>query len=197
MNQDFWNERYGEADFAYGKQANDFLVAQDFPPASKILCLAEGEGRNAVHLAQQNHAVTCIDYSEAGIEKMKRLASEKGVELTTICADLSTVNLVANEWDAIVIIFGHFPTDLRQFVHKQVYNALKPGGKLVLEAYRKEQLEFKTGGPMNPGMLYSKEELATDFADFTTISIEEKQREVNEGPYHHGQAAVVQVVAVK
>jgi len=197
MNQDFWNERYSEVDFAYGKQANDFVVAQAFQPARKILCLAEGEGRNAVYLAQQGHDVTCIDYSEAGIAKMNQLANEKGVEITTICADLAEVTLAENEWDAIVIIFGHFPPAIRQHVHPQLYKALKPGGRLILEAYRKAQIDYKTGGPMNPSMLYSKEELATDFQAFSTIAIEETIREVNEGAFHHGQAAVVQVVGEK
>lgn len=197
MNQDFWNERYGEAAFAYGKQANDFLVAQVFQPARKILCLAEGEGRNAVFLAQLGHDVTCIDYSEAGVAKMNQLAAEKGVKLTTICADLAAMTFSENEWDVIVIIFGHFPPAIRKHVHSQLYNALKPGGKLIVEAYRKAQIDFKTGGPMNPSMLYSKEELTSDFQAFSSIRIEETVREVNEGEFHHGNAAVIQVVGEK
>jgi 2-polyprenyl-3-methyl-5-hydroxy-6-metoxy-1,4-benzoquinol methylase len=197
MNKDFWDERYGQSEFAYGKDANDFLQLQSFKVGSKILCLAEGEGRNGVHLAKQGHQVTCIDYSESGIRKMQELAKENNVELETICADLNQVNLEPNTWDVIVIIFGHFPKDLRMHVHKQLYSALKPGGKLVLEAYNKEQVIYKTGGPMTTELLYSEAELKEDFSEFSDISICETIREVKEGQFHFGKAAVVQVFGTK
>ena len=72
MQVEFWNERYKEQVFAYGMEANDFLQEQTFPLGSKILCLAEGEGRNGVYLAEQGHDVTCVDYSEEGVRKMAR-----------------------------------------------------------------------------------------------------------------------------
>jgi 2-polyprenyl-3-methyl-5-hydroxy-6-metoxy-1,4-benzoquinol methylase len=197
MNKEFWNERYGNTIFAYGKTANDFLQTQEFKTRSKILCLAEGEGRNGVYLAKMGHHVTCLDYSESGIQKMRRLANENNVQLETICADLAEVILEPNTWDGIVLIFGHFPEQLRKYVHKQIYSALKPDGKLVLEAYHKNQLNFNTGGPMTDKLLYSKEELLSDFNAFTSIQIETLEREVHEGQYHFGKASVIQVVGVK
>ena len=197
MTKDFWNERYKETEFAYGKLANDFLREQDFESGSKILCLAEGEGRNGVYLAKLGHIVTCIDYSESGVQKMRELAQEEHVTIDASCADLNDVALEQGTWDGIVIIFGHFPPELRKKVHQQIYNALKPGGKLVLEAYHKEQVNYKTGGPMHTEMLYSKEELLSDFSAFTNLSIKEKFRSVREGNFHTGEAAVIQVVAMK
>jgi SAM-dependent methyltransferase len=197
MTKDFWNERYNESEFAYGKFANDFLREQEFPPGSKILCLAEGEGRNGVYLAKSGHFVTCIDYSESGVQKMRELAHEEHVGIEAICADLNDVELAHHTWDGIVIIFGHFPPELRKKVHSQIYDALKPGGKLVLEAYQKDQVNYRTGGPMNTEMLYSKEELLSDFSAFTNLSIEEKIRSVQEGNFHTGEAAVIQVIATK
>lgn len=197
MTKDFWNERYAQEDFAYGKSANEFLKSNPFPAGSKILCLAEGEGRNGVFLAQQGHLVTCIDYSESGIRKMQTLATENNVVLQTVCADLNDVELEPNAWDGIVVIFGHFPANLRQQIHRQIYPALKKGGKMVLEAYRKEQLSYKTGGPMTSDLLYSAEELTNDFSDFSELEVIEAVREVREGAYHFGEAAVIQVIAVK
>ena len=197
MTQDFWNERYGMEEFAYGRTANDFLQTQTFPNGSKILCLAEGEGRNGVFLAKQGHDVTCIDYSESGIRKMQVLAKENGVDMVCICTDLNHIELEPNTWDGIVLIFGHFPENLRKFVHAQIYAALKPGGKVVLEAYNKSQIEYKTGGPMTTDLLYSEDELASDFSAFNELSIHEKVREVKEGQFHFGMAAVIQVVGVK
>lgn len=197
MTKDFWNQRYGEEAFAYGKSVNEFLKNNPFPTGSSIVCLAEGEGRNGVFLAQQGHSVTCIDYSESGIRKTQALAAEKKVTIETICADLNDVVLEPEAWDGIVVIFGHFPEDLRQRVHRQFYSALKTGGKFVLEAYRKEQLSYKTGGPMTVDLLYSAEALRDDFSAFTELEVTETVREVREGAYHFGKAAVVQVVGVK
>lgn len=197
MDKDFWNQRYQEENFAYGKAANDFLQSNEFKTGSKILCLAEGEGRNGVYLAKMGHQITCIDYSESGIQKMQRLAEENNVQLETICADLAEVILEPNTWDGIVLIFGHFPEELRKYVHKQVYSALKPGGKLVMEAYHKNQLNFKTGGPMSDKLLYSEEELRSDFDAFTSIQIEMVERDVNEGQYHFGKSSVIQVIGMK
>ena len=197
MDKDFWNQRYQEENFAYGKAANDFLQSNEFKTGSKILCLAEGEGRNGVYLAKMGHQITCIDYSESGIQKMQRLAEENNVQLETICADLAEVILEPNTWDGIVLIFGHFPEELRKYVHKQVYSALKPGGKLVMEAYHKNQLNFKTGGPMSDKLLYSEEELRSDFDAFTSIQIEMVERDVTEGQYHFGKSSVIQVIGLK
>jgi 2-polyprenyl-3-methyl-5-hydroxy-6-metoxy-1,4-benzoquinol methylase len=197
MESTFWNERYRSEEYAYGKEPNDFLVKQFSQIGKKVLCLAEGEGRNAVFLAKNSCKVTCIDYAEEGLHKAQQLAKENGVELTTVCANLFDVNLKEKEWDIIVVIFGHFPSDLRQKVHGQIYSALKPGGTLILEAYRKDQVNYKTGGPMNVDMLYSNEELSQDFKQFDQLEISETVREVYEGAFHHGEAAVIQVVGKK
>ena len=197
MQAEFWNERYKEEVFAYGMEANDFLQEQHFFSGSKILCLAEGEGRNGVYLAEKGHQVTCVDYSEEGVRKMTQLAEMKGVQMETICADLNDYPLGVNAWDAIVLIFGHFPAELRQKVHQQIFKALKPNGKLVLEAYHKNQLLFKTGGPMSETMLYSEEELHSDFHEFDHLKISPLEREVHEGEFHVGKAAVIQVLAQK
>ena len=86
--KEFWNERYAETAYAYGQEANDFLKAQEMGSALKVLCLAEGEGRNGVYLAKLGHDVTCVDYAESGLQKTQLLASQKGVEVACVCADL-------------------------------------------------------------------------------------------------------------
>ena len=114
MNKEFWNERYGNEDFAYGINPNDFLKNQNFNSGTKILCLAEGEGRNGVFLATNGFDVTCVDYSESGIKNMNKLAKANNVKIETICKDLNDFELGENKWDIIVIIFRHFPEELRK-----------------------------------------------------------------------------------
>lgn len=199
MDINFWNTRYKDAEFAYGTEPNDFLKLkiQVFKPNSKILCLAEGEGRNAVFLAEHNHDVTAVDYSEEGLNKLKLLAKQRNLDIETICIDLNHYKIEENKWDAIICIFGHFPEPLRQTVFKQVYKGLNIGGVFLMEAYHKDQLNYKTGGPQVSELLYCAEELQLDFSEFETISIETSIKEIEEGKYHKGTSAVIQVLARK
>lgn len=197
MQADFWNLRYSENGFAYGTEANDFLRTQTFSEGGKILCLAEGEGRNAVYLAEQGYEVTAIDMAYEGIEKTRDLAQMKNVSVKTICANLVEYEIAAEHWDGIVVIFGHFPEAVRKCVHGALYEALKKGGKLVMEAYSKDQLKFKTGGPMDENLLYSVEEISEDLSAFEDLEIKQIEREIHEGKYHNGLSSVIQIVAHK
>lgn len=199
MDKNFWDTRYSDSEYAYGKEPNDFLKSKSelIKPNSKILCLAEGEGRNAVFLAELGHDVTAIDYSLEGLNKLKNFADSKKLIVHTICADLNDYKIKEGEWDAIICIFGHFPESLRIRIFKQVYKGLKKDGVFLMEAYHKDQLQYKTGGPQVAELLYSSEELGNDFSEFTTISIETTIREIKEGEFHKGTSAVIQVIANK
>jgi SAM-dependent methyltransferase len=199
MDSDFWNARYKESEYAYGLEPNDFLKSKinSLKPNSKILCLAEGEGRNAIFLAENKHQITAIDYSDEGLNKLKSLAKERNVIVQIICADLNQYKIEPNQWDAIICIFGHFPIELRKAVFKQVYTGLRKNGVFLMEAYHKDQLKYKTGGPQVADLLYSKEELQNDFSEFENISIETFIKEIEEGKFHKGTSAVIQVVANK
>jgi SAM-dependent methyltransferase len=196
--KEFWDERYKEEVYAYGQEPNDFLKAQEIGGGLNVLCLAEGEGRNGVYLASLGNAVTCIDYSEAGLEKTKQLALLKGQEVSCICADLSDVQLEPMKWDLIVGVFAHFPPNVKKHIWPQISNALKPGGQLIMEVYDLEQPRFGTGGPQQEALLYSKEELVELLGnDFSSLQIDKVYREVKEGTYHNGASATLQIIAVK
>jgi 2-polyprenyl-3-methyl-5-hydroxy-6-metoxy-1,4-benzoquinol methylase len=196
--KEFWNERYAETAYAYGQEANDFLKAQQIGSDLKVLCLAEGEGRNGVYLAGLGNDVTCIDYSEEGLKKTSQLAAQNGVEVSCICADLGEINLVENSWDVIVAIFAHFPKPVKSHIWPQIFTALKPGGKLIMEVYDQEQLRFGTGGPQHLELLYSKEELQELLVGaYQIFQTDKVYREVQEGTYHNGASATIQVLATK
>lgn len=193
-----WDDRYNRADYFYGKQPNDF-VRQVCPqiPKGQILCLAEGEGRNAVYLAQQGYRVTAVDASVVGMAKAQQLAAEHGAPLNTIVADLADFQIQPQHWDGIIATFCHLPLPLRTQVHRQVVEGLKPGGVFVLEAYTPAQLAFKTGGPPTAELIMGLPTLRQELAGLTVKIGEELEREIHEGTGHRGRSAVVQVLAVK
>jgi len=197
--KEFWNERYSSGDFAYGKAPNEFLVAECHRiKPGRVLCLAEGEGRNASFLATQGFTVTAVDQSRQGLEKTKSLGSELGVEISTIEADLANFEIAPLYWDAIVSISAHLPPAIRKNIHHQVVSGLKPGGIVILEAYTQKQLEMPgIGGPPThqKEMFMSLAELENELEGLEFIIGKETQRNFDEGIYHQGLSAVVQIVA--
>lgn len=194
-----WDERFSEPGYYYGEEPNDFLrsVAGRFAPRSRILSLAEGEGRNAVFLAALGHQVTAVDASPAGLRKAEALAAKRGVDLTMVQADLATYPIAAGAWDAIVAIFCHLPPEIRAAVHRRTVAGLRPGGLFVLEAYTPAQLAFGTGGPQVAELLMRLDDLRTELAGLDLDIGQEVEREVLEGRGHTGRSAVVQILGVR
>jgi SAM-dependent methyltransferase len=193
-----WNQRYSIEEYAYGTEPNDYLVAMsDQLPKGKVLCLAEGEGRNAVWLAEQGHDVTAVDFSEVGLRKAKKLAKLRGVNIKTIHANLEDFDIGNQHWDAIVSIFAHMPSAMRMDLHKRCTTGLKIGGVFLLEAYTPFQLEYKTGGPATIDMMMDVSSLTAELVGLDFFHLQERIREVNEGLFHNGTGAVVQVLARK
>ncbi len=193
-----WDKRYSGETYAYGTKANDFLVSMGSElPIGKVLCLAEGEGRNAVWLAQQGHDVTAVDLSAVGLKKAQLLAKNNDVKITTIHADLAEYDIGIEQWDAIILIFCHLPPPLREKVHNNCVAGLRHKGLLLLEAYTPQQLTYQTGGPPNAAMMMDSDILNREFNGLNFISLEEKIRNIHEGECHNGTGAVVQAFAEK
>ena len=191
-----WDERYQAENFVYGTAPNDFLREQvGHLPQGRVLCLAEGEGRNAVFLAEQGFQVTAVDQSSVGLAKATRLAAERGVEIDTLVADLGDFQIEPKAWDGIVSIFAHVPPPVRRHIHRQVVAGLRPGGVLLLEAYRPAQLEYKTGGPPVAELMMDLDGLRNELEGLEFDYAAETVRDIQEGPLHHGEGAVVQVRA--
>lgn len=196
MNPAFWDNRYAAPDFVFGTEPNDFLRAcAGHIPAGPVLCLGEGEGRNAVFLAGRGHAVTAVDQSATGLAKARRLAAERGLVLETKVADLADYRIPPGTWAAIVSIFLHLPPALRAQVYAQAAAGLQPGGVLILEAYTPAQLAFGTGGPKVVELLPTLTGLRAELAGLDLVIARECERDVIEGAGHSGRAAVVQVLA--
>lgn len=197
-----WDQRYNEDGFAYGIDPNDFLKSEysRISKGGRVLCLAEGEGRNAVFLAKQGYAVTAVDQSSVGLEKAQNLAIENGVKISTIVTDLADYDLGNEVWDGIVSIAAHVPSGLRKKLHGQVVNSLKRDGVFILEAYTERHIEMDgIGGPppSKKKMFMSLKELESELNELDFVVGAEIERNISEGKYHQGESAVVQVVAYK
>ena len=197
-----WDQRYNEEGFAYGFEPNDFLKSEcaRIPQGGRVLCLAEGEGRNAVFLAKQGYAVTAVDLSSVGLDKAKAYAIENAVEISTIVADLADYDFGCETWDGIISISAHVPPKLRKKLHTQVVNSLSKGGVFILEAYTERQIEMDgIGGPppSQKEMFMSLKELKHELSGLDFVHGAQVERHISEGKYHQGESAVVQVVACK
>jgi SAM-dependent methyltransferase len=194
-----WDERYSSAEFYYGTEPNDFLKvhAHEIRPSGRVLCLAEGEGRNAIYLAKLGFDVTAVDQSSVGLKKLHEFAIQNSVNVKTVLSDLADFEIKKAEWDAIVSIWCHVPPALRLKLHKSVVNGLKKDGILILESYHPRQLEYKTGGPPVPELMMTLHALSTELNGLQFKIGQEIVREVQEGKGHFGVSAVTQVLALK
>lgn len=198
MSSQFWDERFSAEEYVYGREPNEFLRAEaDRIPPGPVLCLAEGEGRNAVFLAERGHTVTAVDFSLEALRKTARLAQECGVPVTTIHADLALYEPKMRAYAGIIAIFAHLPPAVRARVHTWVPSALQPGGVFLLEAYTPDQLALGNGGPREPEWLMTRVGLQEELAPLHFEIAREVRREIQEGKFHTGLSATVQVVAVR
>jgi SAM-dependent methyltransferase len=192
-----WDKRYAVEEYVYGTEPNTFLAHHAKFLTGPVLSLAEGEGRNAVFLASLGLDVLGVDSSAVGLAKARRLAAAKGVTIRTELADLSAYEPPANSFEAVVSIFAHLPSNIRQKLYPLVERSLKPGGIIVLESYSKAQIKRDTGGPKDPDMLMSRVDLEKAFPNCESILSQEIERDVIEGKLHGGLASVVQFIARK
>jgi SAM-dependent methyltransferase len=195
--KDFWNSRYSANNYSYGKEPNVFFKEQiDKLKPGTLLLPAEGEGRNAVYASSKGWKVTAYDFSQEGIKKAESLAREFN---TYFDYQLSTHEEFETEekFDVIALIYTHMPSQTRRKIHKKLGQYLKPNGYIIIEAFTKEQIGNKSGGPQNIDMLYSMEDLKEDFEYLEVIYLEDIEVELDEGEFHHGKANIIRFMGQK
>ena len=198
-----WDERYKNPEFAYGKAPNQFFKEwlPKFEPGA-LLMPADGEGRNGVFAAQCGWNVTSLDLSVEGRAKALQLAREQGVTLEYMVGNLDQLEFEKESYDAIGLIYAHFSADTKSVLHKKLSSYLKPGGVVIFEAFSKQHLTFReanpaVGGPTDINMLFSKEEIAADFAGYEVLLLEEVEVPLSEGQFHNGTSSVIRFIGKK
>ena len=200
---DRWNDRYSKDDFAYGEMPNNYLKEQlEKLHAGAILFPAEGEGRNAVFAAKLGWSVSAFDISEEGKRKALQLAKTNNVSIDYQVGELESLNYRAEQFDAIALIYAHFPADIKSLYHKTLDNYLRKDGFLIFEAFSKRHIDYllkneKVGGPKDVDMLYSMEEIKADFNNYEIIELVEKEIVLNEGSFHNGEGSVLRFTGRK
>ncbi|WP_310494309.1 class I SAM-dependent methyltransferase [Dechloromonas sp.] len=198
----FWSARYRDAgeEYLFGTAPNKFLASQagNFGDGMRVLSVADGEGRNAVWLAEQGCQVTATEISPVALEKAAKLARGRSVTVDFVEADILNWDWPQEEFDAVVGIFIQFATPAerpRQLAGMK--QAVKSGGLLFLQGYTPKQLEYKTGGPSAVENLYTAEMLRETFADWEIVLLHEHEDTIEEGSAHIGRSALIDLVARK
>jgi SAM-dependent methyltransferase len=199
-NLDHWEHRFGTPEYLFGTEPNAFLVSQAhrLQPRQTALAVADGEGRNGVWLAQQGLDVVSVDYSPKALTKARSLAASRNVTVRFEQADLAQWPWPSEAFDVVVAIFIQFAEPgLRARIFAGMKQALRPGGLLLMQGYRPEQVRYGTGGPRVPEQLYTRSLLEEAFAGFASLEIREHDSVIREGAGHDGISALIDLVGVK
>lgn len=205
MSRELWDQRYAAAgdSYLFGRHPNAFLASQQdlLVAGQRALCVADGEGRNSVWLAQRGLLVDAVEFSPVAIAKARRLAAVRGLGIHNphfIEADLLDWDWPEGRYDAVVAIFIQFLTPAQQpDCFRRLVAALKPGGRLFLQGYTPKQIEYGTGGPSAVENLYTEGLLREAFADLAIEGLEAFEEVIEEGSGHHGLSALIDLVARK
>jgi len=198
-----WDERYRKPEFAYGEEPNNFLKEKlSGIPVGTILFPAEGEGRNAVYAATLGWSVYAFDLSGEGKKKAMLLAARHHVKIDYAVGEFQSVTYHPGQFDALGLIYAHFPADKKSDYHKKLATYLKPGGMVIFEAFSKKHLDYvlrneKIGGPKEIGILFSVDEIQSDFSNFEIIELVEQEIELHEGLFHNGTGSVIRFIGRK
>lgn len=192
-----WDERYAGADYLFGTEPADFLKREAgvLPPASRVLCLADGEGRNSVYLAGRGHQVTAMEASGVALDKARALAAGKGVSVAFRQSGIEDWDWTQG-FDAVLGIFIQFaPPAMRARIHQGIAQAVKPGGLVMLHGYAPRQIANGTGGPRAEENMYTLDLLRSDFAGWEVLRAEDYDTVIQEGKGHAGQSALIDFIA--
>lgn len=196
--QELWNGKFSREGYLYGKEPNEFvaLCYKNFSKTDRVLCVGEGEGRNAIFLAKKGFEVAAIDASNIALDKLNTFAKEEGVKVDTRCIDLNKWT-PSKKYGAVVASYLHLPPKEKIEIFRKIESRLRHQGFFVIEVFSKKQLNYSSGGPKDEELLYEIEDFKEALQHSIIHKLEEVEIELNEGSGHQGKASVIRVIAQK
>lgn len=195
-----WNSRFAGTDYLFGRAPAAF-VGTSLPylaPGARVLCLADGEGRNGVGYAREGHRVTSMEASENAQAKARALAAEAGVTVDFALSRIEDWDWTPGAFDAVAAIFIQFaPPPMRTAIHRGIATTLRPGGLALIHGYAPRQVANGTGGPKDPAHLYTLDLLRADFPGWEVLRAKDYDADIAEGSAHVGRSALVDFIARK
>ncbi|GGG20709.1 methyltransferase [Lysinibacillus alkalisoli] len=194
-----WHKRFDTAQYMYGESPNAFIKSHvdALQDHKEIAAFAEGEGRNAVFLAQKGHVVTAFDYAESGLTKTTQLANKNQVTVNTVLCDLINDDLPVQQFDGAIMVFGHFHKTDQFHVLDKIMTSVKQGGIVMIEVYSETQLHYKTGGPPDQDWLYDAKQVLAWCEHHKILHFFTGEQMRTEGILHTGLAHTVQFIIQK
>jgi len=196
--QEFWNKKFSRDGYLYGTKPNQFIKNSydNFKKSEKVLCLGEGEGRNAIFLAKEGFAVEAIDASDVGLNKLYEKSILENVKVKTNCIDINNWQ-ADKKYGAILFTFMHLQIEELKSLLEKIETALKDKGFLIVEVFAKSQIEKNSGGPKDLELLYSIDDFRDNIKSLKIHKLEEVIVELDEGKGHQGEASVIRLIAQK
>lgn len=181
-----WDERYAARELVWSAGPNQFVETEcsDLPPG-RAVDLAAGEGRNAIWLAGRGWQVTAVDFSPVALDKGRQVAGDAGIDWQVADA----TRWQGSDYDLAVIAYLQLPSEQRGDAVRAAFDCLRPGGTFLLVAHDSTNLAEGTGGPQDPSVLMTAEDVLADLdgRDLTVVRAERVARTVAADPEHGGE----------
>lgn len=192
----FWNEKYQNSEYLYSSEPNVFLskIVSSLS-VGKALVPGDGDGRNGLSLARKGFSVDAFDFSEVAVQKANTSASQHNLKYRSEVLAAENFQACKETYDFVAIIFLHLPKDVMKTLLQKCTESLKADGTLLIQVFSQEQIALNSGGPKDINLLYKPDDFRWLEEHFKSLSIEQADCELSEGPLHTGKASVVNVIA--
>lgn len=198
--QEVWNKKFSREGFFYGTQVNNFIKEHSalIEKKSTVICLGEGEGRNALYLAKKDLHVEALDVSDVGLKKLQVAALKENLAITirhTLLENWTPVK----KYGAIISTFTHIERNMQKEIFVKSINALQENGYFIAEFFSVDQVNFSSGGPKDTNLLYQLDELYTLFLTLPCkiYKLSQEIITLSEGKGHNGEASVIRIIIKK
>lgn len=198
MDSQRWNEHYRKSDSA--GPSNPSMVLEEYArslPSGKALELAAGDGRNALYLAKLGWLVTAVDFSDVALAKGRSFADRLGLTIDWQLADLTHYQPALQSYDLVCLFYLHLPKREFHEILRRAADAVCPGGALLVVGHDLRNLTEGSGGPRDPEVLYTPEEIVSVLAGLRIDQADSREHQADHGVVTEGSLQIDCVVRAR